>query len=247
MIKPAHLDAIRRFEGFSAEARWDHAQHTNGYGTRALHPGEVIDKAEAERRFAAAVGHAMKAVERFAPGIDAGSLAALTSLTFNAGSGWMKAGLGDAVKAGDLDAAREILKQYVHAGGQRLQGLVARREAEAQWLGNGDGAGSSGELPPVDAGPAQAVVQQAVARATVEPGPAVADDMRRPGRETDDKLPALALAGERREDGAAAERHPGGMAFADALAIALLAIQLSGRAAPQALTGRDEAERHKPG
>lgn len=234
MIKPAHLDAIRRFEGFSAEARWDYAQHTNGYGTRALHPGEVIDKAEAERRFAAAVGHAMKAVERFAPGLDAGSLAALTSLTFNAGSGWMKAGLGDAVKAGDLDAAREIFKQYVHAGGQRLPGLVTRREAEAQWLGNGDGAGSSGDLPPVDAGPAQAVAQQAAAD----------DDMRRPGREIDDVLTALTLAGERREDGAAAERNPNGMAFADALAIALLAIQLSGRAGPQALTGRDEAERN---
>ncbi len=41
----AYLDAIRAFEGYAGQARWDYAQFTNGYGTRAAHPGEVVDRA----------------------------------------------------------------------------------------------------------------------------------------------------------------------------------------------------------
>lgn len=262
MIKPAHLDAIRRFEGFVAEARWDYAQHSNGYGTRARHPGEVIDRAEAERRFTAAIGHAMMAVERFAPGLDAGSLAALTSLTFNSGSGWMKAGLGDAVRAGDLDAAREIFRQYVYAGGQRLPGLVARREAEAQWLGSGGNAvGPSGADVPNATGPLQGATetrfaagtaprgeQPAAALATAASEEAGGDGSTCTGQAIDDAMLVLALASQRRgAERATVEPQPGGMAFAEALAVALLAIHLGGRAAPQDLAGKDEPDRREPG
>lgn len=52
MVEPSYLDAIKQFEGYTAKARWDYAQNSNGYGTRARFAGEVIDKAEAERRFA---------------------------------------------------------------------------------------------------------------------------------------------------------------------------------------------------
>lgn len=130
-----YLETIKRFEGFTAAAKWDFAQHSNGYGTKALYPGEVISKAEAEQRFAAEISSARAAVTRFAPGLDEGTEAALTSLTYNAGPGWMRSGLGAAIKAGDLDAAKQIFVQYVHAGGQRLAGLEARRAAEVQWIG----------------------------------------------------------------------------------------------------------------
>src|SRR3989304_184669 len=96
------LNAIRGFEGFTPQAQWDYAQFSNGYGTRAKFAGEVIDKAEADRRFEAAVANARSVVEQHAPRVDEGTKAALTSLTFNAGETWVKSGLGEAVKRGDL-------------------------------------------------------------------------------------------------------------------------------------------------
>jgi lysozyme len=130
-----YLDKIRVFEGFAARANWDYQQNTNGYGTKAQYPGEIIDKAEAERRFQVEVEKARAAVARFAPQLDEGSAAALTSLTFNAGQKWMTSGLGQSIKAGDLDTAKAIFKTYAYAGGQVLPGLQERRQAETEWFG----------------------------------------------------------------------------------------------------------------
>ena len=140
MIDPKYLDAIKRFEGFTAKARWDYAQSSNGFGTRARYDGEVIDRAEAERRFKTEIASAYDIVQRFAPNLDDGTKAALTSLTFNAGPAWTKLGLGKAILAGDLDAAREIFQKYNRAGGTELAGLTTRRSAEAAWFS------SAGEL-----------------------------------------------------------------------------------------------------
>ncbi len=130
-----YLDAIRRFEGFTAKADWDYAQFTNGYGTRARHAGEVIDKAEADRRFQAEIAEARAIVERHATGASEGTKAALTSLTFNAGDKWTRSGLGEAVRSGDLERVRDIFVQYNKAGGDVLPGLAQRRLAEAAWIG----------------------------------------------------------------------------------------------------------------
>lgn len=132
-----YLDAIRNFEGFASRAEWDYAQHTNGFGTRAMYPGEVIDRAEAERRFKTEIAAARSIVERHAPDVDEGTKAALTSLTFNAGTRWINDGLGEAVRRGDLETARSLFLEYNKAGGKMLAGLVARRAAEAEWFGNG--------------------------------------------------------------------------------------------------------------
>lgn len=137
-----YLTAIKGFEGFTPVAKWDYAQHTNGYGTKALYPGERISKAEAEARFQAEIAHAAALVQNFAPELNDGTKAALTSLTFNAGTRWMHAGLGQAVRDGDLEAIREIFVQYNKAGGEILPGLVRRREHEVQWIGGHDGASS---------------------------------------------------------------------------------------------------------
>jgi GH24 family phage-related lysozyme (muramidase) len=134
----AYIDLIRRFEGFTAQAHWDFAQFTNGYGTRAACPGEVIDRAEAERRFAAEIGAARAVVERVVPAADEGTKAALTSLTFNAGAAWVTSGLGDAVRRGDLAVARELILRYNKAGGETLPGLVRRRLEEATWIGSAE-------------------------------------------------------------------------------------------------------------
>ncbi len=142
MVDPSYLDAIKQFEGYSAEARWDYAQNTNGYGTRAKYTGEVIDKAEADRRFSGEIQKAADFVDKFAPGLDDGSKAALTSLTYNTGTAWTQSGLGQAVSSGDLDKAKSLFLQYNKAGGDVVDGLVQRRLQEVAWFGQGLGAGN---------------------------------------------------------------------------------------------------------
>jgi lysozyme len=133
----SYLDAIKSFEGFTPKAQWDYAQFSNGYGTKALYAGEAISPEEAERRFAAEIAAARSIVEKHAAGWDEGTKAALTSLTFNAGSRWVTSGLGDAVRSQDIEAVRERFLQYTKAGGEVLPGLVRRRLAEFDWIGSG--------------------------------------------------------------------------------------------------------------
>ncbi|MBS0238474.1 MAG: glycoside hydrolase family protein [Proteobacteria bacterium] len=137
MVDASYLNAIKQFEGYTAKARWDYAQNTNGYGTRARFAGEVIDKDEADRRFSDEIKKSADFVDKFAPDLDAGSKAALTSLTYNAGTTWSQSGLGKAVASGDLDTARSLFLQYNKAGGNVLDGLVQRRLQEVSWFGQG--------------------------------------------------------------------------------------------------------------
>jgi lysozyme len=135
-LSPDLLNSVRSSEGWMPKAQWDYKQYTNGYGTRATSPNEVIDKPEAERRLQSEVGKARAIVERFAPNAPEGVKNALTSLTYNAGGDWMKSGLGAAVQRGDYTDAQQRFLQYNKAGGQTLPGLVSRRQKEAQWFSN---------------------------------------------------------------------------------------------------------------
>lgn len=130
-----YLDAIKGFEGYAPTAQWDYKQNSNGYGTRALYPGETIDRDTAEQRFQQEVAKAKAHVETVAPDAPEGVKAALTSLTYNAGPGWANSGLGELVKAGDWAGAAERFQQYNKAGGEVNPGLVARRAKEAAWFG----------------------------------------------------------------------------------------------------------------
>ncbi len=172
-ISSVYLNAIQKFEGFTQKAQWDYAQYTNGYGTRAQSANETITKAEAERRFKVEIDEASSLVNRFAPDLDEGTKSALTSLTFNAGTAWMKSGLGQAIKAGDLDQARNIFVQYNKAGGEVLPGLVARREAEVAWIGNAldqtKAIPSASESSPV--GGTEAISRAATSLASVSANP----------------------------------------------------------------------------
>ena len=166
----SYLQAIKTFEGFTPQAKWDYAQHSNGYGTKALYPGETIDAAEAERRFAAEIAVARGIVEKHAAGWDEGTKAALTSLTFNAGTRWISSGLGEAVRNGDIEGVRERFVQYAKAGGEVLPGLVKRRLAELDWIGGGtQGASTAAQPPATTTSPrTQPPVAQAVLPAAVE-------------------------------------------------------------------------------
>jgi lysozyme len=134
-LPQSYLDKIKGFEGYNPKPYWDYKQWTSGYGTRANGPNDVVDQAEAERRLNDEMTKAAALVDQFAPGVDPGTRAALTSLTYNAGGSWMNSGLGQAIKSGDLDKARASFLQYTQAGGQHLPGLANRRAAEVGWFG----------------------------------------------------------------------------------------------------------------
>jgi GH24 family phage-related lysozyme (muramidase) len=129
-----YLEEIKKLEGFTPRAARDYKQRSNGYGTRAHFPREKISRAEAERRFASEISKAAAAVDRFAPNLPAGVRAALTSLTYNAGADWMRDGLGQAIRAGDMARARQLFLAYNKAGGTARRGLKTRRQSEAAWF-----------------------------------------------------------------------------------------------------------------
>lgn len=137
-VPSSFISAIKNFEGYAPKAKWDYKQFSSGYGTKAQFEGEEIDKPEAERRFGKAIDEAAKFVDSVNPDLDPGTRAALASLTYNAGTKWAESGLGDAIRKGDLGAAKESFLQYNKAGGETNAGLVARRAKEASWFGQGE-------------------------------------------------------------------------------------------------------------
>lgn len=149
-LDQSYLDAIKGFEGYSAAPAWDYKQSSSGYGTKAQPGDENIPpdqlKAVHEQRFLDETAKAAASVDAFNPNLPPGVRAALTSLTYNAGPGWQQSGLGQAVKSGDFDKAREIFLQYNKAGGEVNPGLVARRQKEATWF--------TGQPQPSQAAPA---------------------------------------------------------------------------------------------
>ena len=128
------VNAVKKFEGFSAKAYGDYKQYSIGYGTRAASPTEVITEAEAEKRLAAEIAIADQSVEHFAPNAPVGVKQGLTDLTYNVGPIWQQQSLGELIKAGKYEEAKSHVLQYNHAGGQVLDALTKRREAEVSWF-----------------------------------------------------------------------------------------------------------------
>jgi len=126
-------DRIKQFEGYTANPVWDYKQWSVGHGTRASGPDDVVDETEAARRLEAELAPATAIVDKAAPGLAPGVRDALISLTYNAGDQWTRSGLGEAIRAGDLNRARELFVQYNKAGGAELPGLTKRRQTELSW------------------------------------------------------------------------------------------------------------------
>jgi lysozyme len=163
VLDQSYLDAIKGFEGYSPNASWDYKQYSSGYGTKAQPGDEKLSpderKAVYDQRFQDEIGKAAAHVDSVAPNAPPGVRAALISLTYNAGTGWSQSGLGDAVRSGDWNAARDKFLQYNKAGGEVNPGLVARRQKEASWFGQGTPASTQVAAAP-GAQPAQAPAQQ---------------------------------------------------------------------------------------
>lgn len=139
-IPGSFTSAIKASEGYSDKPQWDVKQWSRGYGTRAAGPNDVGAREQHDKDFDTEISKAAKFVDSVNPNLDAGSRAALTSLTFNSGEKWATSGLGQAVRDGDIVKARQVFLEYnkkeVRPGVLETDGgLAARRYREAQWFG----------------------------------------------------------------------------------------------------------------
>lgn len=140
VVSKAGLALIKSFEGLSLKAYPDPATGgepiTIGYGhTGGVKLGTVWTQAQADSRLA-------DDVSRFANGVakligDApttqGQYDAMVSLSYNVGLGnFGSSTLLKKHKAGDYAGAAAEFGKWVNAAGKRMNGLVRRREAEAQ-------------------------------------------------------------------------------------------------------------------
>jgi len=144
-VAPAYVDAIKGFEGFTPKSQWDVKQYSYGYGSKAPGPGATIDPQAADQKLHGDLASASSVVDAVNPNLSPGTKAALTSLTYNAGPGWVNSGLGKAVAAGDEATAKKIFMQYSNVAGEPNKVIAARRAQEAQWFGQGDPSQTQGQ------------------------------------------------------------------------------------------------------
>jgi uncharacterized protein (TIGR02594 family) len=163
------LDMIKGFEGLRLNAYQDSAGvWTIGYGhTGGVRPGDRITQAQAEQYLRGDVKWAEQAVrDNVKVPLTQGQFDALVSFTFNLGAGALqKSTLLKKLNAGDYAGAQAEFGKWVHAGGQRLEGLVRRRAEEAALFGN---------KPPSGTAPAPAPAPGPAPAPAPAPGPAPA-------------------------------------------------------------------------
>jgi len=143
-ISQAGIDLIKRYEGFVAQPYLCPAGFlTIGYGHR-VHLSERkamqngITPAAAEELLLRDVESAKAAVMRLCPSLKKQNrFDAIVSFTFNLGAGALqRSTLRQKINRKDhLDVPPELMK-WVHAGGRKLPGLVARRAAEGAMYWN---------------------------------------------------------------------------------------------------------------
>lgn len=136
-LSAAGLIAIASYEGFSDRAYIpvEGDVPTIGFGsTDGVQLGDKITVPEALERLRRDVGDAESAIGRCVKvPLSQGEYDAFVSLAFNIGSNAFCAStLVKRLNAGDYDGACAEIRRWVYAGGQKLEGLVNRREAEYQ-------------------------------------------------------------------------------------------------------------------
>ena len=132
------INYIRATERFTPRAFWDKKQYTNGYGTEASSPEEVVTKAEAETRLQKYLNNAVAKVISYGKdkgyNWSQGQVDALTSFAYNGGIGML-----DQLTQGGKRSNEEIAKAmtlYNKATDRKtgktetLPGLTARRAEE---------------------------------------------------------------------------------------------------------------------
>lgn len=128
------MNLIKYFEGLRLKAYKDTGGvWTIGYGhTKGVKKGMVITEEEAEEFLRQDLLEAEKAVNRLVPyGLAQHQFDALVSLVFNIGTGAFKnSTLLRMMILGDILGASKQFGRWVYDNGERLKGLIERREAE---------------------------------------------------------------------------------------------------------------------
>lgn len=146
---------VKKKEGFSAKAFWDHKQYSIGYGTKANGPDEVIDEAEADRRLREHLEKTQKIVSDFGAqkgyNWDQNQIDALSSFVYNLGPGALNQVTAGGTRTNEQIA--EAIVKYNKASGQVSAGLTSRRNEELAMFTSGSaspsyagGKSGSGEM-----------------------------------------------------------------------------------------------------
>jgi GH24 family phage-related lysozyme (muramidase) len=133
-------DFIKKQEGFIPKAKWDYAQNSVGYGTKANYPGEEITKEEAQKRLSQELAPVVENIKkRLRVPVTSGQLIALASLNYNTGS--LANRLIEQLNNGaDPKLIENRIKTMALTGvGSKkiLPGLVRRRQEESELFGRG--------------------------------------------------------------------------------------------------------------
>lgn len=130
----AGIDLIKHYEGVRLQAYQDSVGvWTIGVGhTRTAVPGMMISEAKAEELLREDLEQAEKDVERLVTvPLDQHQFDALVSFVFNLGAGnFASSTLLKKLNARDFAGASSEFLRWDMAGGKKLRGLKARREAE---------------------------------------------------------------------------------------------------------------------
>lgn len=129
------IELIARFEGFVGHAYkpvpWERFW-TIGYGHYGpdVRAGQRITQQQALDLLARDVARFEAPVNAIGADFTQGQFDALVSLAYNCGPGAMQGTIATLARKGDMESIPAVMRQYVHAGGHVLPGLVRRREAE---------------------------------------------------------------------------------------------------------------------
>ena len=135
---------VKKKEGFSAKAFWDHKQYSIGYGTKANSATEVIDEAEADRRLREHLEKTQKIVSDFGSqkgyNWNQNQIDALSSFAYNLGPGALNQVTAGGTRTNEQIA--EAIIKYNKASGQVSAGLTSRRNEELAMFTSGGGSPS---------------------------------------------------------------------------------------------------------
>lgn len=120
---------LRRWEGLSLESYWDVNSYRNGWGTKAK-SGEVISLKEANRRSEAVFLKIRQDIAEEYSHLDPWQISIISVMAYNVGI--FGGQLDKALRGGDPQRIAEVMRRYVHSNGEKLQGLVNRRNDETR-------------------------------------------------------------------------------------------------------------------
>ena len=129
------VELIKRFEGFRYKSYLCSAGVcTIGYGhTKNVKPLQTITHEQALKYLAEDISEVEKSLDKLVTvELKQNEYDALVSFVFNVGVGaFSKSTLLRKLNAGDLKSVPNEMRKWVYAGGRMLDGLVKRRNAEA--------------------------------------------------------------------------------------------------------------------